>query len=178
MIEYYTRGIVLSRTPRGEADATVTIYTKELGKVSAFVKSIRKLTSKLSPYLQQGNIVDVRLIEKNQIQVVDALGVRSMCELTDALRFVKFLDQVVPLGGQDLDLWHAVEHIMRKCDFSSATYRSILTHIGFLAQGATCENCKEGEIAYFNAPDIIFVCASCGAMSHINKNEFINVRKV
>ena len=42
MVEYYTKALVLGRAPRGDLDGTLTLYTKELGRVSAKVKRDRK----------------------------------------------------------------------------------------------------------------------------------------
>ena len=65
MIEHYTEGIVLGRNPRGEMDGLVTIYTKEIGKVTATTKSSRKITSKVAGHLMPGNFVRLRIVENN-----------------------------------------------------------------------------------------------------------------
>ncbi|MDO8574288.1 MAG: recombination protein O N-terminal domain-containing protein, partial [bacterium] len=79
---YFNEAIVLDREPSGETDNRFSIYAKGFGKIVARGKSTRKITSKLSGHLEPGNLVKVRLIEKNGLQVVDALksgklGIRS-----------------------------------------------------------------------------------------------------
>ena len=49
--KYATRGVVLSRTPHGEANLLVSILTPELGLVRARAQSARKLGAKLAPAL-------------------------------------------------------------------------------------------------------------------------------
>ena len=42
-------GIVLTAMPIGEADRRILLLTKELGKISAFVRGARKPTSPMCP---------------------------------------------------------------------------------------------------------------------------------
>lgn len=48
---YQTRGIVLSRSPLGEANALITLLTPDLGLVRARAQGIRKPSAKLAPAL-------------------------------------------------------------------------------------------------------------------------------
>lgn len=60
---YETRGIVLSRSPLGEANAFVTIITSELGLVRARVQGVRRPGAKLAAALatfSESSIVLVR----------------------------------------------------------------------------------------------------------------------
>lgn len=61
--KYETRGIVLSRTPVGEANAFVTLVTEELGLVHARAQGVRRSGAKLAPALAtftESNLVLVR----------------------------------------------------------------------------------------------------------------------
>ncbi len=49
--KYETRGIILARSPVGEASTFVTVLTPELGLVRALAQSIRKPSAKLAPAL-------------------------------------------------------------------------------------------------------------------------------
>lgn len=49
--KYETRGIILSRSPVGEASSFVTVLTPELGLVRALAQSVRRSGAKLSPAL-------------------------------------------------------------------------------------------------------------------------------
>ena len=49
--KYETRGIVLSRSPVGEASSFVTLLTSELGLVRALAQSVRRPGAKLAPAL-------------------------------------------------------------------------------------------------------------------------------
>lgn len=52
--EVTTRGIVISRTSRGEGSVRVSLYTEEFGLIWAVARSAREERSKLRPHLQIG----------------------------------------------------------------------------------------------------------------------------
>src|SRR3989344_9497714 len=73
MQEYVSEAVVLDKMSQGDLDNRFFLFTKRFGKLVAKAKSGRKITSKLSPHLEPGNVSFVRLIEKNGLQVGDAL---------------------------------------------------------------------------------------------------------
>ena len=73
MQEYLSEAVVLDRLANGDLNGRVVFLTKRFGKLVGKARSIRKITSKLSGHLQPGNLVQVRMIEKNGLQIVDAL---------------------------------------------------------------------------------------------------------
>jgi len=177
MVEYFTEGIVLKRSMRGEYDGNIILYTKDLGKISTFAKSIRKITSKLSGHMIPGNIVKTRVVEKNNIQAIDALGEKSKCSTKELLHFLHFLDTVVPFGEPDIPLWYAIRQIIEKCSFTPKTYSQLLEILGFSEGDGLCHMCKRNEIAYFSMTDIIFLCGSCKLQTgNIEEDEIIRVR--
>src|SRR3989344_2348429 len=130
MVEYYTEAIVLGRRPQGELDELVTLYTKDLGKVEAFLKSSRRLLSKLSAHLLSGNLVQVRIVEKNRLQVADVLGEKSKSDPPAILNFLSFLDQVIPWGEPDQPLWRLLKEVISRSEFNEETYEEVLNTLG------------------------------------------------
>ena len=161
MVEYYTEAIVLGRRPQGELDELVTLYTKDLGKVEAFLKSSRRLLSKLSAHLLFGNLVQVRIVEKNRLQVADVLGEKSKSDPPAILNFLSFLDQVIPWGEPDQPLWRLIKEVISRSEFNEETYEKVLNTLGFGGEGAVCSRCGRNQIVYFITPDVIFLCESC-----------------
>lgn len=80
MYEIITDAIVLDKQESGDFDALVTLYTEELGKVSARAKSSRKITSKLSAHIEPGALTTVRLIARNPF-----VGPKTTFQLVDGL---------------------------------------------------------------------------------------------
>lgn len=188
MVEHYTKAVVLSREPRGELDVALTLYTKDFGKIIAKVKSIRRITSKLSGHLTPGAIANVRIIEMNGSghQVVDALSSRVKVTL-GLLRFLDFINKLTPTGLPDLHLWHELESALFSCAHSKrgseaeallppkATYRRVISIMGYDAKNAFCYNCGGREIAYFVPCDIMFLCGRCFHNSGIKENEAFSI---
>lgn len=151
----------MAREPRGELDATIVLYTKDLGKILAFAKSIRKITSKLSGHLVPGKIADIRVVENNGsgYQVVDALSFTS-ASTPEVPRLLSFIDRMSPSGVQDLQLWYEIENSLQY-GITGDTYRKLLLIMGLGGEEIGCEKCGNLKIAYFLPLDVIFLCAEC-----------------
>lgn len=60
--KYETRGIVLSRTPAGEANASITLITSGLGLVRARAQGVRRSGAKLAAALATGTESELVLV--------------------------------------------------------------------------------------------------------------------
>ncbi len=58
-----TNGIILKRIKYKDSDKILTIYTKDLGKVSAKAKGVSKITSKKRSHLELMNLTELYLIK-------------------------------------------------------------------------------------------------------------------
>lgn len=175
MVEYYTKALVLGRAGRGDLDGTLTLYTKELGRVSARVKSLRKLTSKLSGHLTPGRLANVRIVEMggDTKQVVDALSLPSKTSL-EFLKFLDFIRQMAPIGLPDLHLWHELEQAATN-GTGEGIYKKIISIMGYDAKNAICDNCSSVKIAYFVPRDIMFLCSGCLKDSRLKEDEVFSI---
>lgn len=176
MVEHYTKAFVLAREPKSELDVAVTLYTKDLGKVTAKVKSVRRITSKLSGHLTPGGLAEVRIVERNGNghQVVDALS--TPVEVTlESLRFLDFINKFVPVVLPDLRLWHELEYVITKNAPTKAAYHRIISVMGYDPQNATCDNCQSQQIAYFVPRDIMFLCGHCFTNSGLKEDEAFSI---
>ncbi len=59
---YTTDGIVLKRTPFGEANVLLHILTEDLGLIIASARSVRLSVSKLRPALQEGSFISISCV--------------------------------------------------------------------------------------------------------------------
>ena len=181
MREYYTPAVVLGLGPRGDKDARVILYTRDLGKISAIAKSIRKITSKLAGHLTVGTLADVRLIDAGgSYQLIDGLASKGPCGGGEQLKLAAFLEDVIPQGQPDTQMWYTVSEIFEGCTITPRIYRYLLQLMGFVKGGEEapmCQGCKggNGKVVYFYAPDIIFLCSNCLLRIHIDVNETVPV---
>src|SRR3989344_9634613 len=161
MREYFTSGIVLDREPRNELDEAITIYTKNLGKVQAFTKSSRKITSKLSGHLTPGRLANIRFVERNKLQLVDVLSTPMPSNLQNLLPFLNFIDKITPYGDAELGLWYRIEEIARGGYFGHDVYRHLVERLGFSGEEARCHYCEKNSANFFNLSETALLCADC-----------------
>lgn len=155
MREYLTEAIVLDREISGETDARIFLYTRELGRVMARARSAGFITSRLSSYLQPLRRVQVRLVEKNGIQVVDALPVGESNRLSpEKVGLCQIVRSLTSEHHPDEQLWN--ELIAPK---TSAL--KILTVLGFDPRHATCHMCEAANPEYFSSRDAHYYCVKC-----------------
>jgi len=166
MSEYFTRGIILERESSGESDDSLVIFTKDLGKIRAKVKSVKRIISKLSGHLQVGSLCDIRLTKKNNIQLIEAISYKSALS-ADLHCFLGFINQMTPYESPDHHLWYAIEYVIDKDIFISGedilrrkVYRRLLDIMGFGPRLAKCSDCGTPKIAYFVPSDIMFLCSN------------------
>ena len=110
---------MLGRRENGSQHLYADLYTKNLGRVEARVVSGRKITSKLSPHLDSGTRVFVRIVHKNQFTLAD-----SICEErfflgapegeNDFFEGLHLCRTLVPHQVPDLELWDALLFYLRE----------------------------------------------------------------
>ena len=61
-----SEAIVLKKRSLPNQDKIITLFTKELGKLSAFAKGIKKITSRRLPHVQTANLINVVLYKKDE----------------------------------------------------------------------------------------------------------------
>lgn len=180
MIEYYTDALVLDKESRGELDGLAILYTKDLGKVVARAKSLKKITSKLAGHLEPLNFVKVRLVEKNGFQAVDALTVKvnkgirkDAAKLAKFLRIADFIKEMTFECQTDHQLWRFIKKMFDSDFEEKAAYRFLLRIFGFDSAFAACVLCRKKPVKFFNKKEPMFFCGQCGEKIWKNKGDEI-----
>ena len=128
-----TEGVVLKRMNVGEADRFVTIFTRDLGKISALAKGVRKITSSRSAALEPGTHTKLLLTRSHetfivsQAQVINAFS-RAKETLAGAKQVMQVLEIVdaVMVEEEQQDVFNDVLHILKEVDKTHST-RSVVT---------------------------------------------------
>lgn len=135
MNEYLTDAIVLGREDLNEFDSRVDLYTKNYGRLRAKAKSIRKSTSKLAGHLEPLMLSRVRLVDKNDILVVDSLTIdrfeflrSSPKSFQSGLQLLGFFRQNILEGEQDPALWNWLKSVLISGKIS---YADLSKRLGF-----------------------------------------------
>lgn len=170
MKEYFTEAVILDETNTGELDKLIYLYTEDLGQVRAKAKSVRRITSKFAGHLQPLNFVKVRLVEKNGLQIVDAITSDRAPKTEINLALLKFIKDMTFEFQKDRKVWLLLKKILKNPpqDFS---YKPFLEALGFSPQFARCAICQSANVVYFSKTEQIFFCRRCGLK--IPKDEVI-----
>lgn len=164
MREYVTQAFVLDSEPSGEYNARVFLFTKELGRITARARSLRKMGSKLAGHLQPLMISTVRLVEKNGFQVVDALMNRDLRKnlesksLRDLIAVARLIREMTSENQAEPELWSLLED----GDILSKRFLKVM---GFDPDHAVCHNCESRDSISFNLKDTLYFCKNCARYS-------------
>lgn len=162
MKEYSLNAFVIGRAAHREHDRAIDLYTKELGRVRALAKGLRKITSKLACHLQPLKFVRVRLIEKKSFQIVDAKEIAALPHSSRSVELAEFIKATTAEFEPDAKLWYDIvragDELRTKGNFS---YIPILRSLGFDPHFATCRACEEKPVKYFSLKNLSFLCARC-----------------
>lgn len=168
MKEYFTEALVLDIQEKGEFDSSIIFYTRDFGRITARAKSIKKIISKSAGHLQPLNFANVRFIEKNGFQVIDALTSESCVKLksnpdilTKFLNIAKFIKDTTFDFHPDYRFWLAIKKVIGS-DFDEKTIcRFLLKIMGFDPEFASCFACESKDIKFFLKNDHCFSCQKC-----------------
>lgn len=150
MQEYVTPAIILRRETTGEYDERISFFSRRFGKMTARMISSRKILSKLSPHLEPGNLAIIRLVEKNDLSLVDALKERNLAwRVSNIFHLQKLLADYEP----DLNLWQTL--------ISGPTWSKILKILGWDPSEASCDECGAPSPRYFETRQQHFFCSRC-----------------
>ncbi|MBI5765743.1 DNA repair protein RecO [Candidatus Falkowbacteria bacterium] len=104
-----TQGIILKTEHQGDYDRRYTIYTLDLGKITAIAKGAKKIVSKLSPHLGQFLIIDLMLANGQSCQRIAAAQVHKnysaikndLSKIIMALYFLETIDLLIKYDYPD-----------------------------------------------------------------------------
>ena len=186
MLEITTETIILGEEDLGEYDGRVHLYTREFGKISAKAASLRKITSKLSAYLEPLNYSNIRLVygresfQSKDFQIVDALNADDFRyqdlppeKIKEILDIFKFINSAVPEGVFDHELW---DFLMAVRLGQTIPIQEVLKLLGFDLKHSSCEICQKLKPEYFFSKDHFFICQQCFLYSQETKGGFVLVQ--
>ena len=174
--------VVLRHADWGEADRLLTLFTREMGKLRAVAKGVRKVRSRKAGHLEPFTHVRLQLAKGRdlpivtQAETVDAyLPLRDdliktgyaayAAELLDRFTYEEEIESSIPfrllvetLGriSQESDAWLAARYYEMR----------LLDYLGFRPQLFKCANCEaaiEPVDQYFSPLAGGVICPKCGA---------------
>jgi DNA repair protein RecO (recombination protein O) len=109
---YRTPAVVLKRTDLGEADRIVTLYSRDVGKVRAVAKGVRRTTSRSAGHLEPFTLTDVLFAVGRELDVISQAetveAFRDIRENLDRTTHAYYLAEVVDLLTEEREENQAV----------------------------------------------------------------------
>lgn len=91
-------GIIIKRINYKDADRLLTVYSKELGKISVIAKGIRKITSRKRSHLELMNECQLHLVKSHDFYIVTQADlIQSFKSIKSSLESAKFGYQVLEI---------------------------------------------------------------------------------
>ncbi len=112
-VKLKTQGIVLKKNELLNLDNLITIFTKDLGKIVAIAKGIKKLNSRRAPHIQTGNLVDLILYNKNDRYYIQESSITSgfsklkkdAKKISMIYYFFLILDKLLPENSNEEEIY-------------------------------------------------------------------------
>ena len=172
--------VVLRHSDWGEADRILSLYTRQMGKVRAIAKGVRKMRSRKSGHLEPFTQVNLQLARgRDMFIVTQAEAINAYLHLRDDLVRVGYASYVVELldrftfdDDENPSLFHLLAETLKRLDQESGLFLAVryyeirlLDLLGYrphLFHCANCENEIKAEAQYFSALQGGVLCPKCG----------------
>jgi len=123
-VHYRTRGFILKKEERGEADLLFTVYTKDFGKIGVLGKAIRKISSKLRPGVEIFCLSEIEFVQgKAYKTLTDAILINKfenirtdLKKLRIAYKVSEILDDLIKEQESDIRVWWLLKEVFGKLD--------------------------------------------------------------
>jgi len=172
--------IVLRHTDWGEADRLLWLFTRELGKIQAVAKGVRKPRSRKAGHLEPFTRVELLLAHGRDLPIVTQAEAKEaylplredLVKVGYASYAVELLDRFTYEEGENIGLYRLLSETLSRINkeqdsaFAVRYYEvRLLDLVGFRPQLLHCVNCSaeiKAEDQYFSFEKGGVICPSCG----------------
>lgn len=137
-----TEGIVIKKTPYGEADFLVRVLTKDFGKIDLRARGARKYNSKLNSHFDFLDQVNLSFVKSGDHvpTIIDADKISPNIyppniedNLPEAIKVAHSLDLLIPLEVKDSKIFAMSQHFFTNGDERGGEYliKSVILHEGY-----------------------------------------------
>lgn len=176
---YKTEAIVLRRTPLGEADCIVTLFTPRQGKIRAVAKGVRKSRSKLGGHLEPLTQSALMLARGQNLDIItQGQTTQSFLSLRDdlwrtgcALYAAELVDAFTAEHQENYQVYQLLTHTLGwlcRGPHQELALRyfelRLLGYLGYQPELYQCVNCKsaiEPRLNFFSASGGGVLCPDC-----------------
>jgi DNA repair protein RecO (recombination protein O) len=176
-----TEAITLRRRRTREADALLTLYCQQGGKILASTRSVMKTTSRLAGVTQPFNHLHVILYEKVEDQEIKSLTQVSLMQSFDALRsdiermgvascLAEWVERLSPDSETNLKIWNLLLSAFRRWNEKTPRAEELIFYQWHLLIDAgvspgiqSCPSCGREQALqwYYRARQGVLYCDAC-----------------
>lgn len=182
---YRTKGIIIKKEDRGEADQFLTVYTKDFGKLEIVGKGIRKITSKLRSGADILYLSEIEFIQGRAYKTLtDAILLEKFKNLRKDLkrlaltyRISDVLDTLIKGQEPDEKNWQLIGEVFKKLDnLQFKVYNiqliyhyfiwNLFSLLGYKPELFNCAVCQKKLLPdelYFSSGEGGVICKKCFA---------------
>ncbi len=182
-IHYRTRGIILRKVDRREADQLFIIYTRDFGKITVLARGIRKITSKLRAGMDVLYLSEIEFIQgKGYKTLTDVVlikkfeGIRTdLRKLSLTLKIFRLLERAVVGQEQEKGIWDLLFSTLTILESTRLRLTkmkliyfyflwNLMARLGYHPQLQKCSACGQEpriEEIYFNPEAGGIICPDC-----------------
>jgi len=115
-----TEAVVLKKRDLLNKDVLISLFSEELGRLTVFAKGIKKITSRRSPHLQTGNLINILVSHKNdhyflqESQLIS--GFSELKKVDDKVgqlySFLFVLDRLLPEQQKETKIYNLTKNFL------------------------------------------------------------------
>ncbi len=162
---YRTKGIILKKEDRGEADQLFTVFTEKFGKLEVLGRAIRKITSKLRSGAELFYLSEIEFIQgKSYKTLTDAILIEKF---QPAFQMAEALDCLVGREQKDDEIWRLLLEVFSKEELPLTFHYffwKLLDILGYKPELFNCACCHKKllpETLFFSPEDGGVICWQC-----------------
>jgi DNA repair protein RecO (recombination protein O) len=173
--------VVLRHSDWGEADRILSLYTRQLGKVRAIAKGVRKMRSRKSGHLEPFTRVSLQLARgRDMFIITQAEAINAYLHLREDLVRVGYASYIVELldrftfdDDENPPLFHLLADTLKRLDQESRPFLAVryyevrlLDLLGYRPHLFHCANCEteiKAQAQFFSALQGGVLCPRCGS---------------
>ncbi len=177
---YHTEAIIIGRTNLGEADRILTLYTRDLGKIRAVAKGVRRPQSKLGGHVELLTHSRLMLARGRNLDIVtQAQTITNFLPLKENLEraasglyVAELVDAFTAERAEDpglfdllLDILNHLAHSPRMHIVLRYSELQLLSQVGYRPELYRCGDCKallQPRTNFFSPSHGGVLCHSCG----------------
>ena len=115
-----TEAIVLKKKDLLNKDVLISLFTQDLGRLTVFAKGVKKITSRRSPHLQTGNLINILLSHRNEHYYLQESEIisgfselkKESGKVEQLYSFLFVLDRILPEQQKETKLYNLTKNFL------------------------------------------------------------------